>query len=810
MRYIRKHLLVLCLFTSFILYGQQQPAAPSPQPAPIGPQTEQNANTILINFNNVSIVEFIRFVSRISNKNFVFDESELQFTVTIVSEQPTTIENIMAALLQELRIHGFELLEQGNNLVVHRSPGVNGISQVTGDNIPETSEKNAIVTRLFRLNTADAEKLAALVRPLVSKSAIVEVYKVTNHLIVTDIAANIEQIAELAKGLDSPNNGLVIGQYVVRTGFIDSLIVLSQQIMRPISQNQPLIFVPHRAANSIFIVSTPFLMERTMAILQYLDQNQGSTRIFDLKDLKFSPEAGAAPTMREGQWEVDPMGNWIFRPLQQPGVPPGSQPPQGYWFIDDQGNWRFQLGVPPPNPMGIRGLGSMPEGAWVVDPEGNWLFKLAPGRTISPERLVRQMRGTADLPLGNIERTQFFIYKLSYRKAQQVQIALGRIGISLRQNPTNNEDLIQAIDSVQWIEASNSLIFTGTTEALDKVAELVKEIDIPLRQVFIEMLILDTTLTDSLRFSVNWASRFGGGDVAGAQAFLSAASPLPLALNTAGIGLRPDARALAQNTGFSQGIIGQNVTFCGMRFNTIGSLVNALHTFRDQNVVMTPKLLVEDNSTAEIFVGINTAFPTQAVVNDQGVILTQNFEFRDVGTLFKVTPLIGADNMVTLTIQEEVSTVITNNTAAGVIGPVPTTSIHRTLTKVHIPDEFFLVISGIVQDDNSLVRSQVPCLGSVPLLGAGFSDRERVDGKRNLLLFIRPKIIDTEEKIDNITKHQQDIFKYKNRVRKTWKYETNEALDFFNLPSPDETCDSCTDEDGYCYYNGCTGSGCCN
>lgn len=756
---------------------------------------QQPIKTILINFNNVSIIEFIRFISKITNRNFVFDELDLQFNVTIVSEEPTSIENIMSALLQVLRIHGLTLLEQGNNIVIHKAPGVNSIARVVAENIPpgEQPQQTEIVTRLFRLNTADSEKIATLIRPLVSDKAIVEVFKDTNHLIVTDLVTNVNEIAILVKSLDSPNNGLVIGQFVVRNGFIDSLIQLAQRIMQPISQDQTLIFVPHRAANSIFIVSTPFMLERTIALLQYLDQNQGLTRILDLKDLRFTPE-GVVTGPAQGQWVLDPQGNWIFRTGQAPGTP-SEGPPQGYWYVDDQGNWRFQTGTPPPTPEGQRGLGIGPEGRWVLDPQGFWVFQLAQGKSISPERVMRPQRGIADLPLGHIERTRFFIYKLNYRKGEQVQIALARIGHSLRLAGTSNEDLNEAIDSVQWIESSNSLIFTGTSEALDKVQELLLEIDTPLRQVFIEMLIIEATLDDSLEYGVNWGTRSGGGNFATSQAFLSTGSPLPIALATAGLTTTPDAGSLALTPGFHQGIVGRTLTHGGLEFTSIGALVTAVHDRTSDDIVMNPKILVEDNTTAEIFVGINTRFPTQSIVNDQGVIVTQNFEFRDVGTLLRITPQIGNNDIITLTLREERSSIIPSDTAVGESGP--TTSMSRTTTKVHIPNQFFLIISGMMQDENQLVRGQVPCLGGVPFIGAAFSRRLHSDQKRNIMIFLRPMIIDTQEEIDNVTKHQQDIWRYKKRMKPMWKYEVDEALNYFNLP-PQINC--CEDQ---CSYSGC-------
>lgn len=752
------------------------------------PQDQQSIKTILINFNNVSIIEFIRFISKISGMNFVFDEDDLQFNVTIVSEEPTTIQNIMTALLQELRIHNLTMLEQGNNIVIHKNLNVNGIAKVVSDNLPQEQnpEHTELLTRVFRLNTANAEKIALIVRPLVSERAIIEVFKETNHIIVTDLVANVEQIAQLIKALDAPNNGLVIGQYVVRSGFIDSLIQLAQKIMQPIAQDKTLLFVPHRAANSIFIVSTPFLMERTMAMLQYLDQNQGITRVFDLKDLNYGgPGSGGGAGGPGGRWELDPQGNWIYRPYQQPGVPTSDTPPQGYWTVDENGNWRFQSGKPPGAPS-ASGLGG-PEGRWILDSNGFWVFQLAPGRTISAERLGRPQNWTAELPLGHIERTQFYIYKLKYRKGDLVQSTLGRVGQGLRVTGSSNTDLVEAINSVQFLETSNSLLFTGTPEALSKIQELLQEIDTPLRQVFIEVLILETSFDDSLLYSVNWGTRFGGGDWAGSQAFLSNGSPLEIALATTVPPNTPDASSLTNSPGFSQGIVGRHLTHGGIEYNSLGTLVRAVRSNTEVNVVLSPKILTEDNVPAEIFVGINTQFPTQSVVNNLGVIVTQNFEYRDVGTLFRVTPLIGSNDVITLVIEEEVSRAITSNATVGETGL--TTSLSRTRTTVHLPNECFLIISGMMQDDNTLIKSYTPCLGSVPFIGALFSERVHQDTKRNTMMFLRPKIIDTEEEMDNLTRHEQDIWKVKKRQLKSWKYESEEAMKFVNLPMPEPCCD---------------------
>src|SRR5262249_34481058 len=139
-------------------------------------------------------------------------------------------------------------------------------------------------------------------------------------------------------------------------------------------------------------------------------------------------------------------------------------------------------------------------------------------------------RWARELPVGHIERTLFFIHKLRYRKGDNIEIALRKIAASLQVMGLANADLVAAINSSQWIESSNALIFTGTAAALEKVRELILEVDVPLRQVFIEMLILNTTISDSLSYSVDWINRFGGGTTTGEQGFVT---PFPDAADAA-------------------------------------------------------------------------------------------------------------------------------------------------------------------------------------------------------------------------------------------------------------------------------------
>lgn len=764
--------------------AQEEPAAPKapsiPAPAPTV-EEEAPPRTILINFNNVAITEFIRFISRVSGKNFVYDDADLQFNVTIVSDEPANLENVMAALLQILRIHGLSLMEQGNSLIIHNNPKVSAISKVVADGTASTGIRDAeIVTQVFRLNTLDTEKAAKLITPLISESAIVDQIPDASNIVVTDLAVNVVKIGQLLKSLDSPASGLIIGQYQVTNALIDSLIPLAEKIMQPIAEGKPLVLVPHVASNSIFIVSTPFLVERTIAVLRNLDINTGATRIFTNENLKFG--AGLSTEGGVGGAQAGQTGAPGF------GAPggPGFGTPGGPGF-GSLGNAGAQL----PFQQGISAGGT-------VGTASN-LEYLQRQQGFQPGSIGQGAPAWSNaLPLGHIQRTQFYIQKLRFRKGQQITEALQRIADSLMRTGQSNADLVATIQSIQWIEASNSLVFTGTSESLLKVRELITEIDTPLRQVFIEMLILETTLDDSLTYGVNWGARFSGNSSAGAEAFISKANPLASMLDTAGFNTggilnRLDGSIATRQNGYSLGIIGRKLTKDGTEFTSIGALVKAIHQKAKSNIVMNPKILTEDNVPAELFVGINTQFQTQSIANDQGSIVTNNFEFRDVGTTLKVTPLLSNTDIVTLEIKQEVSRVIPGtNTGSGGLTNQPTgpsTSKNTTTTRVHVPNKFFLIISGMIQEELDRERQQVPCLGGAPILGALASEKSSTLAKRNLMIFIRPEIIDTDDEIEHLTRHQQNIFRQKAKTEKMWMLEVDEAMDWMNVQKPGNCMD---------------------
>lgn len=803
---------------------------------------DKGSKVVSINFNNVAMIEYIHFISRISGKNFIFDDSDLQFNVTIVSEEPTTVANLMAALLQELKIRDLSLMEQGNNVIIHRNPRIRCPARVVNEGVTSISSKDSeIVTRVFRLNTLDPTKASTIIKPLLSDDAIVEVLQDSNNIIITDLVVTVNRVADLISTLDSPNSGMSIGQYYVQKGYADSLVDLGTKILMPIAQGNPFVLVPQTQSNSIYIVSNSFIVEKAIAILQNLDLSEGKTKIFSLESLRpstsiYGPETPNDLSFLNNKLTPDELAKLkalgisidkIFGTSQGKLTTEEEEKLKAAGFdIERLRNSIYaKLSADEKKTLKSAGVDLTEENKKTVESllkgnletEGRQSAIFSSESALSSGGIGASSKYLKELPVGHIERTLFFIYKLKYRKGDGIQVALQKIATSLATSGTANADLISAINSSQWIEASNALIFTGVPAALGRIKELIIEIDIPLRQVFIEMLILDTTIGDALTYSVDWINRFGGGLTTGEQGFnnLSSGNVSPIIgngqimdpnsvpnLNTAASPI-PVATGLLNLSGFASGVIGTHLTHNGTCFSSIGALVRAVHTDSKANILLNPKIITEDNNPAEVFVGGTDRYKTQSLSNDRGDVITNNFQFIDVGTTLRVTPLIGNNGIITLEIVQERTSATPNANDPNAVNNQDVNLVEvltktRAVTKIHVPNGFFVIVSGMIQDNQTKSYSRIPCLGGIPLIGCFGKAQSNTDTKRNLMLFIRPLIIDTDEDYEEVTKRQQDIYKEKCKFRRSMNYEVDEGLNFLNVKSTDPDEMGCTPKNSPC------------
>ena len=385
--------------------------------------------------------------------------------------------------------------------------------------------------------------------------------------------------------------------------------------------------------------------------------------------------------------------------------------------------------------------------------------------------------GPLEPSIQAIDNTSFLVYKLQFHKGDEIQGALRQIAKHLIiSNAPVNQGLLNSINSIQWLEVTNSLLCSGDQETLTRLRELVKNLDIPLKQVYIEMLVIQTTLVNTLNFGLEWGANYKYRNKFGAGSYNS--QPIPQGnapdsfmqnLSNFNAGATPPAVPtpignIPVSSGFDLGIIGEVIKHNGQTFLTLGSFLTALQTDDETSIIMTPKIITQDGRTSSIFVGENIPFVGSFVQNNgQNVVNTSNLEYRDIGFSLTVTPVLGNSDIVTLDINLDRSQTVGDvtgsiNLNSGTANGI-TTSKTTMQTTVHVPDNNFLILSGMVNNTNVKGKAGIPCLGGLPLIGAAFSKNNDTVVGSNIVIFIRPHIINSVEDMRKISTKEEDYFR---------------------------------------------------
>jgi type III secretion protein C len=364
------------------------------------------------------------------------------------------------------------------------------------------------------------------------------------------------------------------------------------------------------------------------------------------------------------------------------------------------------------------------------------------------------------------EEYEFFVYKVQYHSGLEIEQSLKKISVDMRNQPNAPIKLINAIQSLQWIKATNSLLCSGDPETLCSLRKLIDRLDIPLRQVFIEILVIETDAKKSMDFGLQWSvgAQYQNRLGLGVGNFVPTHSPGGSFANMMqGISPTNPPAGLSQFPmvpGLNLGVIGDIIMHKGKSFLSLGSLVSALQTDGNSTIVLNQKIITQDNKKSTIFVGDNIPF-TGSVVQTvgQGQQLTANVEYRDVGVSLNVTPRLGEDEIITLEIEQEITESLDQNLihAQNTANGIRTTKTNMSTT-AHVPDQHFLIVSGMIRNAKLQHKTGIPCLGGLPVVGAAFSKTLRQDEKRNIVIFARPYIIRSFEEYHTLTKEQENIF----------------------------------------------------
>ena len=333
-----------------------------------------------------------------------------------------------------------------------------------------------------------------------------------------------------------------------------------------------------------------------------------------------------------------------------------------------------------------------------------------------------------------------------------------------------------------WADvATNALIITAPPKIMKSLMGVIDKLDIRRAQVHVEAIIVEVDANKSSDLGVQWLL-FGKGNSTvpagvinlpgtGTSIVDLAALALGVSNGTTGVGTgvgtgtgitgTPTISSSTVGTGATIGV--GRVANSGVSF---AALIHALRSDGSSNIISTPSLITMNNEEAEVKVTQEIPLITGSFSNTtQSVGGTsspfQTIQREEVGTILKVTPHINEGNSVQLKIEQEDSSPGAKLTDSADIS----TNKRSIKTTVLIEDGGIIVLGGLMSDTVTESEDRVPGLGAIPLIGNLFKSRSGSRQKKNLVVFIRPRIMrdsdateaTSEEKYNDVRRMQQGL-----------------------------------------------------
>jgi general secretion pathway protein D len=360
---------------------------------------------------------------------------------------------------------------------------------------------------------------------------------------------------------------------------------------------------------------------------------------------------------------------------------------------------------------------------------------------------IRTIIAQLDTPLESGGNTKVVFLKYA-AAANLVAILQGVIDKSLgEQNQAPGQPRV----SIQADETTNSLVITAPSSAVRQLELIIRQLDIPRAQVLIEAIIAEV----STGLAAELGSQFlvdGSGDGSGPVGGSLFRESFDI---TGFLGRGTTGGAVGNVPSIGDGLtVALGDRNRGTQFAFI---LRALKGDSATNILSTPTLVTLDNVEAEIVFGQNVPFVTGSFANTGGVGVTnpfQTIERQDVGITLKVKPQINEGNAIKLQIQQEVSSLESSAVASDVV-----TNKRAIRTEVMIEDGQTIVLGGLIKDEFRDTVRKVPLLGSIPILGRLFSFTKTEKIKSNLMVFIRPVIMEAGASSNHFTSQKYSLIR---------------------------------------------------
>jgi general secretion pathway protein D len=690
---------------------------PAPPPPTVPPTTAaQRGRFVVLNFDNADIETVVHAASEIVGFNYVL-APDVRGKVTVQTSGKIPQEDVFGVLLAILEVHGFTAVRSGNLYKIIRVEGAKerAVPLIVGDSADTTRSADEIITQIVPIRYASVTDLNSLLRPLMSARGGLIAHRETNVLVITDTASNIQRLLEIV-------------------GLVDVEVALDE-----------LSIMPLRFADAADLANI-------------LNQLFASGRLRRATSPAGLPGAPPTPTPTPAP------------PAPTPGAPP---PPPA-----------VTPGAPPT--PGAPGTSTADRGPLIIaERRSNSLIIYARRQELET---IRRLISQLDVNIYGGRRV--FVYYAENAKAKELAATLNAIyGAPSSGGGTSTSTPVQpattrpstggglfgpppggtpsgtpvgasagagVLSEVGVIEGqvrfiaddtTNAIIVTTFPRAWAEIEATIRQLDKMPRQVLIEVLVAEISLTDDIKLGMDWAVRSGKFSLANQSISTQPAiTPLERTL--------PIVQSLAVPAGGLTAF-----TFVTGEFM---AMINALAGEGRINVLSNPHVMTSENKKAIINVSESipivtsqqaplTGATSTSTTTTPTIIGTQSVEYRDAGVVLTVTPRIGEQGTVALEVKQEVNQIGTATPPSNSLSIIK----REAETSVVLINNQTLVLGGLIQEKRNVTDRGIPFFKDIPLIGFLFGFKERTINKTELLILITPRVIGTALDAARITEEMR-------------------------------------------------------
>jgi general secretion pathway protein D len=640
---------------------------------------------VVLNFQDALVSDVLDYLSREAGL-IIISDALISGRINLVSKRPLNIDEVIALINSVLQKEGYAAIRTGRTLKIISltAAKTSNIPVITANKPEDIVEGDNVVTCIIPIRYADAIRLKDDITPLLSDYAVISSNEASNSLIITDTTANIKRLVKIVKSVDTQ-------------------------------------------------MST--VADIKVFLLKYADARSTAQLINEVFKQQSSSSGGRNQTQNQ---------NPFMRMMEGRGG-------RGRGG-DGGGQQQSETGGAAQNVPVVAS----------ADDRTNAVVVSGPADVLV---IIEQV--VKELDLNPDEDHQLFVYKLKYAQAANIKDRLNSLFQELEninqqnlrnsgggrsgggnQNASTSSNSSTVTDEV-YIEAdedTNALIIMTSSKNYEKIKKIIEDLDIPIPQVLIKVLLAELTTTDNSDIGIDWTveSVNSDGDLVSNSFTYSPQATEGLASHIIQGDLDVTLRALQE----------------------VGSL----------NVLSRPYIMTSNNQTATINVGQRFPFITDSQITDQGTTYN-TVDYENIGITLEVTPSINIDGLVIMDVNPEITTPLTDTVKISEAFDATIFATRSAQCRVAVPNGQTVVIGGLMQDNDSESSEKIPVLGDLPLLGGLFKRTVTEKEKTELLIFLTPQVAKNIEDLKKISEHERSKSKFLNEMQGTTLQEHVENME---------------------------------